>query len=418
MRELLLTILHTSGAKIYNLVIVVGTLSLTARWLGPDGRGQLVAITTWVTMFSTIGHLSLGQVAIHRAVNNKSDRWQGEVLGSLLFLAALLSGLCWLVAASSYVVSQGRVFSSLPSWLLLVTFAALPLYIWEQYGSSLLMLKNRIDIYNKCQIYGRTTGLLALILFVLILKLGIDGAIYSIIIGQSIVALGGIRFLYVNSSKYVGISRQETKSLLAGGAKLHWNAIGVIAFGVADILIINHYIGAVEAGYYQLAVQLIGVLLIIPQAVSMIMYGKIAAVGPDEAWVYHKKILLYIIMLLLFGCVLAWILAPWIVTIVAGAKFSPSIAVFRWLMPAVLGMAFSIVMTPQWIGRGFFWQASFVTIAVGIVSVAANFLLVPHYGIKGAAWTAVGACGISAVINIWMVLFCNRKAGHTLMSGI
>ncbi|MCX7112896.1 MAG: hypothetical protein NTX45_22825 [Proteobacteria bacterium] len=40
MRELWVNIAHTSGAKIYSLLVGIVTLSLTDRLLGPEGRGQ------------------------------------------------------------------------------------------------------------------------------------------------------------------------------------------------------------------------------------------------------------------------------------------------------------------------------------------------------------------------------------------
>ena len=83
MRELWGNIAHTSGAKIYSLLVGVFSLSLTARLLGPEGRGQVATITTWVGMFSTFAYLSLGQVALHRMADDHSKT------------AAALRYYCW-----------------------------------------------------------------------------------------------------------------------------------------------------------------------------------------------------------------------------------------------------------------------------------------------------------------------------------
>ena len=40
----------------------MAALVLTARWLGPHGRGVGVVVLTWTTLVSSIGFLSLGQV--------------------------------------------------------------------------------------------------------------------------------------------------------------------------------------------------------------------------------------------------------------------------------------------------------------------------------------------------------------------
>ena len=45
MREIFQRIVQTSGAQVYSLLVAFVTLTLTARWLGPGGRGTIAAIT-------------------------------------------------------------------------------------------------------------------------------------------------------------------------------------------------------------------------------------------------------------------------------------------------------------------------------------------------------------------------------------
>ena len=148
MRELWGNIVHTSGAKIYSLSIGVFTLFLTARLLGPEGRGQVATITTWVGMFSTFAYLSLGQVALHRMAEDKQKQRFGKLLGSLLLLTIVLTLVGYLVAQGLYWGNPEGAFKGLPVFPLVVGFLALPFMIWEQYGSSLLMGLERIRTYN------------------------------------------------------------------------------------------------------------------------------------------------------------------------------------------------------------------------------------------------------------------------------
>ena len=50
-RDMWRTMSRTVGAKLYSLVISVLTLTLTARWLGPDGRGEYAAVLAWASAF-------------------------------------------------------------------------------------------------------------------------------------------------------------------------------------------------------------------------------------------------------------------------------------------------------------------------------------------------------------------------------
>lgn len=95
MRELWGNIAHTSGAKIYSMATGVFVLFFTARLLGPEGRGQIAAIVTWVGMFSTFAYLSLGQVALHRMAEDQQQKRFGNLLGSLLLMTIVLTLAGW-----------------------------------------------------------------------------------------------------------------------------------------------------------------------------------------------------------------------------------------------------------------------------------------------------------------------------------
>ena len=50
MKDIWLKISGAAGAKLYNLLLSIATLSLTARLLGPEGRGQVGAVLAWVAL--------------------------------------------------------------------------------------------------------------------------------------------------------------------------------------------------------------------------------------------------------------------------------------------------------------------------------------------------------------------------------
>src|SRR5437660_8506560 len=95
MPELWRKVLKTSGVQAYSLLAGTAILMITARWLGPEGRGEIAAVTAWVALFGTLGCLSLGQVAIHRATTLRGRPWLGATLGSLAALGAVLTFLGW-----------------------------------------------------------------------------------------------------------------------------------------------------------------------------------------------------------------------------------------------------------------------------------------------------------------------------------
>src|SRR4051794_31934817 len=116
MRDLWRSIGLTSGARIYSVLAGALSLVLTARTLGPDGRGAVAAAITWALLFASCGHLSLGQVANHRATGKPVDEWLRPVLTALIVMTALVTLTGWTIAGALYAFSGGRVFGGLSGY--------------------------------------------------------------------------------------------------------------------------------------------------------------------------------------------------------------------------------------------------------------------------------------------------------------
>src|ERR1017187_8589915 len=93
----------TSGARIYALAAGSLSLIISARALGPEGRGVVATAVTWALLLATVGHLSLGQVAIHRAAGKPVPEWLGTTLAALLAMTASVVVIGWAVAAVIYL---------------------------------------------------------------------------------------------------------------------------------------------------------------------------------------------------------------------------------------------------------------------------------------------------------------------------
>lgn len=408
MRDIWVTTLKTSGARIYAVLIGLITLSLTARWLGPEGRGEIAAITTWVGTFFTFAYLSLGQVAINRASQSEGRSWLKGSLSTLLLLAVILTILGWLAAITVQYITSGSIFGSIPAISLILGFTMLPFMIWEQYSSSLLTALERLDIYNRYLIIGRTLALITIITLVYFGDFGVPGFIIGTVTGQIIICFGGLLMLYRLAGGLQYPSRHEISIFLKGGAKLHLNSIGVYLFTAADILMINYYIGTEETGFYQLGAQLMGVMLIVPQAASLVIYGKVSNLGADKAWNDQKKLLRQVLALMIVISLIAGSTAEWWIIWIVGEAFTPTIDIFRWQLLALIGMAFSTLMAPQWIGRGLFWQSSLLTVVIGIGNLTANSILIPKYGMYGAIWALIGVYSFAILSNGILYLWINH----------
>jgi O-antigen/teichoic acid export membrane protein len=400
---------QTSGSRIYWVLATLLTTVITARYLGPERRGVFVAAVSWATMFSTFGHLSLAQVTIYIAAEKPEDQWLPPLLGSLLTIFGVVTVVAWLLAAILYAATGGEFFHHLDVPVAMLAFAAVPALMWIESGNGILMALGKLPVMNIAQIIGATATLLLTFVFLGVAHLGLHGALTAILIAQAITVAVSLGYLL----RRVPALRPDgpmIRQLLGGSAKLHLNAVGTYLFMQANVLILNHYRSPSETAYYQLAVQLMTGLQIIPMAVSAVAYSLVSRLGPDAAWPQQRKLLFQVTLLVIVLALIGVFVAPYVVPVLFGKSFLPAVPVFRILLWGVAGMCMSIVMASQWISRGLFLQAALLTLLFGAATVTGNYLFVPKYGMYGAAWVTVGTYTASVVGNGIMALWVERRS--------
>ena len=174
------------------MLVGVVILFFTARLLGPEGRGQIAAVTTWSALFATMAALSIGQAALYRLTNAKGDSEVARIVTLVTMLVALQS-LVAVALAVFMAMASPVVFGGLSATVLIVGFLTIPLLIWDQSSSALLSGMGRLASYNKYLMIGRTASLIFLIIFAAIFPFGVTGVLFAIFIGQLIVTVGGVK---------------------------------------------------------------------------------------------------------------------------------------------------------------------------------------------------------------------------------
>lgn len=408
-----------SVARGYGMVLSLVTLFVSARLLGPDGRGEFAAAMAWAALFATLCNLSLGQALQHRLQSAQVRPTLAEQLGTLAGLGALLSAAALALAGGLYLASAGSVFKGLSPLLMGIALAAVPLLVWEQYASNMLAAAGQTGLLNRAQYGGRSVGFGVFFLLVMYLHWGVPGALAAQLVGQCLVAAMVAVPLWRLAGGSARWARREVAPLLGAGAVIHMTTVSAFLLDQVSILLINHDLGKRDVGFYQLAQQMVGLLLIVPQSALMVIYGGLARATPDQFWPQQKRLALRVLAGVAVLCAVAYLLAPYMISLVAGQAFDPSAAMFRALLPSVLGISMALLMTPQWIGRGLLKLNTGLTIATGVVVVGASYWAIPRYGVEGAINVRLAVyAGWIPLVQLVFWLWCNRRAHARLNEGV
>ena len=190
------------------------------------------------------------------------------------------------------------------------------------------------------------------------------------------------------------------RSLLAYGVQAH---VGTVALFLAyrfDILLVNYFLGPAAAGVYSVALTLSEALRAIPEAGQMAIYARTAADG-------HLPVVGSMTRMILVatgaGSVLVAGLNFWLVPLVFGVAFAPASLAFVALVPGLAGLAVSYTVSPLLVLRGRIRATSASAVASLMLMIALDLVMIPRWGILGAAAASSAAYCALAILQVRVI---------------
>jgi O-antigen/teichoic acid export membrane protein len=400
----------TAGTKTYWMLGAMVATVITARFLGPEGRGVIAAATSWVALFVTVGHFSLSNVIIYLLGGEERARLLPAVTGSVMAVTAATTLLGWTIAAAMHFATHGRIFQHIAPLVLVIAFAGLPFLLWMENGNSLLIVLGDLKRLNVAQAAGTTIGVVLVVLAVGVFKGGVPAALAATLISYLTATGIGFRRIVGGTGQPLRVSREILRSLLTGGARLHVGAVSTFFFTNIAVILLNQFRPVAEAGFFQLAMQLTLAMQVVPMAIAVVAYSIVTRDGADGAWREHRALVLQTMLYAAVAAVIAYVASPLAVRLLAGRAFEPAVPVFRIMALSIFGMSLTAIMAPQWIARGYFLRVALIALVAALVGVAGNYLLIPRYGMAGAAWVMVASYTIHFVTNAAFAVWIDRRA--------
>lgn len=404
------SIAATTAVRGVGLVSGLVTLALTARWLGPEGRGVTAGATAWATLVAGLCHLSLSQVIVRDAALNPGRNWLVAQFWNVMTLGGIGVLLAWLVISTLFSVAPTRFFGPLPAAPLVVAMLMVPWLVLETYASTMLPGIGALRTLNMAQLSSRAVGVVLLVLLLAWLHLGVIAALSATLTGLVVGGVVTMRRLWRAGGRDSMMSLAHLRPLLKGGAQLHLNAVGSILLANVDVIVVQQTLPLTSTGIYQLAVQAAMLPLMVPQAAVTVFYGRVSRMGADAAWRHSRHAMLLVVCGVALVSVGAALLAPWVVGTLAGPRFLGAVPLFRVLLIGTVAQAFSSMMAPQWIGRGLFRTASAITLGLGVATTIGLRLAVPRFGLQGAVSVVVGAYLAAAAVNLVFARWVDSRA--------
>ncbi len=183
----------------------------------------------------------------------------------------------------------------------------------------------------------------------------------------------------------VGPPADWRTSYVGYGLKSYVNIIALSVNYRLDALLVNAMAGNAGAGLYGVAVTAAELLLWVPNAVANVLYPHIAAASKHDPRRYASAAVGASVYVVSLGAIVLAIAGPTLLTLLFGTAFRTSAGALWWLLPGMVALAGCRTLSAAVNGLGHPECTAAATLVGTGLTVTADLLLVPRWGIRGAA---------------------------------
>jgi O-antigen/teichoic acid export membrane protein len=372
----------TYVTQISLIAIGMVTTVCVARMLGPEGRGLLAVAIALSGLGVQFGNLGLYASNTYYVAKDRS--LLPKLLGNTL---AISLGLVGIGAFITYLILYER-----PQWTPVHGNLLILVLAWVPFGLAYMLLQNlllgvqEVGAYNTIELVSKLLTLV-FIGFILVSRLVSPVTMFlAFFMALLFSFVWAFWRLYGLLHQPLAVSVKLFRSNVRLGIKAYLICLFAFIVLKADILLIKHFVGAEDAGYYSVATAVSGYLATLPTVVAAILFPTLSAMNKvEEKLRMAKRAAMGTGALLGLLLLFASFSAKLIVRVLFGKAFLPAATAFIWLAPGAFFLGVEAVVVQFLNSFGYPKSVVGVWFAVVLLNVAVNLFAIPRYGIVGAA---------------------------------
>lgn len=377
-------------AVIGKITTLLGSLLVgifVARYLGPEQYGLMNYVFSYIMLFQVFATFGLDNIEIREEA--KSPENKNKIIGTAFYLKIILALLTIVAIIVITQLSETDVFTRSMIYvyslsIIMNTFGVIRNHftslVWNEYVVKTEILRTFVGAGIKIVlllIHAPLWGFICATLFDTILLAGGYITSYQKKIGR-------ISLWEFDTSTAIYLIKQSFPLLLSGAA--------IIIYQKIDQVMLGNMLDKQSVGFYSVAGKFTELCIFIPTILAQTITPILVKLYDNNANDYTKKAQSFM-NLTIWGtiilCVIVCIFAAPLIKYTFGHQYIPSIPLLQIMIFKVIGYAFaqttgSLIVIEK--------KQQFVVVRniIGcVIAIGLNFVLIPLWGIKGAAITSV-----------------------------
>lgn len=404
-----------SGVFGSNVLAIMSALLIgiiIARYLGPEGKGLFTALTVVPVIVASFAAMGIRRTAVYFIGKKEFD--ESEIASAVIQILIITSLAGMLV---SYIAFQWMDKQNYTLGLILITILIIPFRLATIYAGGIYLGREQFRFANMMKWSVPMVNLLLLVVFVIIMKMEVVGALLAVMLSGVVISVVAIGRLSKDFNLTLKWNRVLLKKMLSLGSLYAASLLVIKLIYRIDVLLLEQLSDLEEVGYYSIAVTISEQLWQLPVAVGVVIMSKSA--NTHDTALMNKKVgqmLRFSLFAGAAGATVMYFIMPYLIPVFYGKAFSESANLLQTILPGIVFFIIFRILNSHLNGLGKPMPSIYAIIPALALNIGLNYLWIPEFGGKGAAM----ATNVSYVFGtVLMIVFYIRvtraKAGPLLL---
>lgn len=354
-----------------------------ARYLGPENFGLFSYAQSFAALFTIFATLGLDQIVIRELIKDESAR--DKLLGTAFILKLF----------GAFVVLGTLIFSTLSG----INTAETNLLILIIASSTVFQSFNVIDFYFQSKVLSKFVVLAnvisliisSLVKIILLLNEASLVAFAFVSLFDTFILASGYVYFYLKNNLNINKWSFDwllAKALLKDSWPLILTGFVISVYMKVDQIMISEMLGYQAVGEYAAAVKLSEAWYFVPTVIASSVFPSIINTKKNNEKLYYtrlQKLYSLVVKIALLIAISISFMSDWFVNLLYGQQFIEAgsvLVIHIWAgIFAFLGIASRKWLVAENLSMLSFWRTFFGM----VINIVMNLLLIPRYGIQGAA---------------------------------
>jgi O-antigen/teichoic acid export membrane protein len=386
--------------QLFQVAALVGITILVTRVTGAHGRGIYTLAGSVAMLAALVTTLGISWAGIYYI--GKGQFPLAQVASTLLTVSIVTAGVAVAGLAVLYFLFQHTYFHEVSTTQALLMLALAAFFQIATTTASIVLGLNRPLHYAAISMIQVVVALVIQIILAASGSLTATSALVALAVGAATSAAYGLVLVGREVPLRLGLDSEVLRSFFKFGIRGYAANLMMLLSYRLDALIVNGLRGVASVGYYSVATAMAETLTYGAIGFALVIFPQVSSVERKEADRITPVVCRNAVFMTLAGAVVMFLVSRQLIQFVFGSAMTPALQPLWLLLPGIVSLAPVRVISSYLSGIGKPIYTTYIAAGSVILTVVLDLLLIPPYGINGAAAASSIVYTCTAVATVWI----------------